>query len=76
MQPAPFNVIITGKRYECRVVGDTEAEAADTAELILHQLRKQARIWPVEIRVECDKLEAGRRLAAYFATLTVEPDLD
>ena len=75
MQSAPFKVVITGKRYECRVVGDTEAEAADTAELILYQLRKQARIWPVQIRIECDHLDAGKRLAAYFATLTVEPDL-
>lgn len=75
MQNAPFNIVISGKRYECRVSGDTEGEAADTAELIMHQLRQQDRIWPVRVNIECRDLEAAKRLAAYFAAITVKPDL-
>ncbi|MEA1832346.1 hypothetical protein U8607_09640 [Methylobacterium durans] len=71
MQAAAFDVTMTGRRCECHVVGDTEAEAA---ELILHQLREQARIAPVEIRIACGHLEAGKRLAACVATPTVEVD--
>ena len=75
MQTAPFNIIISGKRYECRVSGYTEAEAADTALLILHQLRQQDRIWPARVNIECEDFAAAKRLAAYFAASTVEPDL-
>ena len=75
MQSAPFNIVISGKRYECRVAGNTEAEAADTAELIMHQLRQQDRVWPARVNIECRDFEAAKRLAAYFAAITVEPDL-
>jgi transcriptional regulator NrdR family protein len=76
MQSAPFIIIISGKRYECRVAGNTEAEAADTAELIMHQLRQQDRVWPARVNIECRDFEAAKRLAAYFAAITVEPNLD
>lgn len=75
MQTTPFSIVISGKGYECRVVGHTEGEAADTAELILIQLRSQARVWPARVHIEAEDLDAGKRLAAYFASLTVEPDL-
>ena len=75
MPSAPFNVIITGKRYTCHVTGKTEGEAADAAELIVHQLRKCPRIWPVQIQIDCEDFAAAKRLAAYFAAVTVEPDL-
>ncbi|MBB2964628.1 hypothetical protein [Methylobacterium sp. R2-1] len=76
MRSAPFTIIISGKRYECRVAGNTEAEAADTAERILHQLRQEERVWPAQVNIECEDFEAAKRLAAYFAAITVEPDLD
>lgn len=76
MKTAPLNVVIIGKHYECRVFGDTEAETADAAELVLHQLRKQHRVWPVQIHIEGDDVGAMHRLAAYFADVTAEPDLD
>ena len=75
MQSGPFNIVISGKRYECRVAENTEAEAADTAELIMHQLRQQDRVWPTRVNIECRDFAAAKRLAAYFATITVEPDL-
>lgn len=75
MRPAPFTIVISGKRYECRVAGNTETEAADTAEHILHQLRREERVWPGQVNIECEDFEAAKRLAAYFATITVEPDL-
>lgn len=76
MRSAPFTIVISGKRYECRVTGNTESEAADTAERILHQLRQEDRIWPAQVHIDCADLEAGKRLAAYFAAITVEPNLD
>lgn len=76
MRTAPFTIVISGKRYECRVTGNTESEAADTAERILHQLRQEDRVWPAQVNIDCADLAAGQRLAAYFAAITVEPDLD
>lgn len=75
MERAPFTIVITGKRYACRVTGRTEAEAADTAELIVHQLRQQERVWPAQVTIECEDFAAAQRLAAYFAAVTIEPDL-
>jgi len=72
MQSAPFNVIITGRRYTCHVVGEIEGEAADAAEAILQQFRRRERLWPRQIRIECDDHDARTRLAAYFAAV---PDL-
>ncbi len=76
MRSAPFTIVISGKRYECRVAGETESEAADTAERILLQLRREDRVWPAQVNIDCVDFEAGKRLAAYFAAITVEPDLD
>ena len=75
MMSAPFNIVISGKRYECRVAGNSESEAANTAELIMHQLRHEERVWPARVNIECEDLAAAKRLAAYFAASTVEPDL-
>ena len=75
MRSAPFTIVISGKRYECRVAGNTETEAADTAEHILHQLRQEERVWPGRVNIECEDFEAAKRLVAYFAAITVEPDL-
>ncbi|GJE44559.1 hypothetical protein [Methylobacterium soli] len=76
MRSAPYTIVISGKRYECRVTGHTESEAADTAERILHQLRQEARVWPTQVNIDCADFEAGKRLAAYFAAITVESNLD
>ena len=46
------------------------------AELILHQLRQEDRVWPAQVNIDCADFEAGKRLAAYFAAITVEPNLD
>ena len=75
MEHAPFNIVISSKRFECHVTGNTEAEVADRAELIMHQLRQQKRVWPARVNIECRDFEAAKRLAAYFAAITVEPDL-
>lgn len=74
MQDAPFNVIIRGRNYECRVIGETEGEAANAAEAILLQLRQEAAVFPSQLHIECKDLEAAKRMAAYFADITVEPD--
>lgn len=72
MDTAPVNIVIRGRHYECRVVGDTEAEAADTAELILRQLRSIRRIRPVQIRVECKDPGATQQLGTYLTDLTAQ----
>ncbi|MGV7030975.1 hypothetical protein [Methylobacterium symbioticum] len=75
MENAPFNIVIRGRGYECRVSGATEGEAADAAETILHQLRQQPKVWPAQVHIECEDFAAAKRLAGYFAAITVEPDL-
>jgi len=75
MKNAPFNIIIRGQNYECRVFGQTEGEAADAAETILLQLRQEAKMIPSQLHIECSDLEAAKRMAAYFADMTVESDL-
>ena len=74
MQNTPFNIIIRGQNYECRVFGKTEGEAANAAETVLLQLRQEASVFPAQLHIECEDLEAGKRMAAYFAEITVEPD--
>lgn len=75
MQDAPFSIVIRGRNYECRVFGETEGEAADAAETILHQLQQEAKVFPAQVHIGCEDFEASKRLAAYFADITVEPDL-
>jgi hypothetical protein len=75
MKDAPFNIIIRGRNYECRVFGDTEGEAADAAETILLQLREEVKVFPSQVHIECADVEASKRLAAYLTDITVETDL-
>lgn len=75
MKNAPFNIIICGQNYECRVFGETEGEAANATEIILLQLRQEAKIFPTKVHIECEDFEAAKRMASYFAEITVEPDL-
>lgn len=75
MKDAPFSIIIRGRHYECRVFGETEGEAADATETILLQLRREAKVFPAQLHIECSDFEAAKRMAAYFADITVEPDL-
>ncbi|MCJ2023493.1 hypothetical protein [Methylobacterium sp. J-067] len=72
MQDAPFNIIIRGRNYECRVFGETEGETATAAETILLQLREEAAVFPAQLHIECRDLEVAKRMAAYFADITVE----
>lgn len=75
MKNAPFNIIISGQNYECRVFGETEGEAANATETILLQLREEAKVSPTKIHIEGVDFEAAQRMASYFAEITVEPDL-
>ncbi len=75
MKNAPFNIIISGPNYECRVFGETEGEAANATETILLQLRQEAKVFPTRVHIECVDFEAAQRMASYFAEITVEPDL-
>ena len=75
MKNTPFNIIISGQNYECRVFGETEGEAANAAENLLLQLRQEADTFPSQLHIECSDVEAAKRMAAYFADITVEPDL-
>lgn len=45
-------------------------------ECIVHLVRQEDRVWPAQVNIDCADFEAGKRLAAYFAAITVEPDLD
>jgi hypothetical protein len=74
MPNTPFNIIIRGQNYECRVYGETEGEAANAAETILLQLREEASVFPAQLHIECEDLTAAKRMAAYFAEITVESD--
>jgi hypothetical protein len=76
MKLAPFNIRISGENFECHITGQTEGEAADTAETMMQQLWLREKVFPTRVEIECHDVEASRRLASYFAAVTAEPDLE